>query len=307
MLRKSSVAVIGLGQMGSAIALHLNESEFDVMGWDIDPAVRERLASQGVPVGASLADALKGRAYVLSSLPNGSLVKECWLGKEGLVELADHGATFIELSTIEPSVMREAAARAYERGMKVLDCPVSGGPVEARSGRLVLIVGGQAEVVEQALPLLNALGSTIRHTGDVGTAKVVKIINNTMAMGNLAVACEAFALGEACGVDAAVLFDVLSESGGRSMTFTKRFPPALKGDFEARFKLSLAEKDLGLGLAMAQDMGIPAPAATLVRGIFSQALEEGYGGKDAVALLAMSRDRMRTALKKEVGRTSGDE
>ncbi|TEA79596.1 NAD(P)-dependent oxidoreductase [Allopusillimonas ginsengisoli] len=298
MTQKPSVAVIGLGQMGSAMALRLNESEFDVIGWDIDPAVREQLAFQGVPVGASLADALKGRLCILSSLPNGLLVKECWLGRGGLVELADQGTTLIDLSTIEPSVMRRAAAHAYERGLKVLDCPVSGGPVEARAGKLVLIVGGEAGVIEQTLPLLNALGSTIRHTGDVGTAKVVKIINNTMAMGNLAVACEAFALGEACGVDTAVLFDVLSESGGRSMTFTKRFPPALKGDFEARFKLSLAEKDLGLGLAMAQDMGIPAPAATLVRGIFSQALAEGYGGKDAVALLAISRDRIRKALRK---------
>jgi len=298
MTQKPTVAVIGLGQMGSAMALRLNESEFDVIGWDTDPAVRKQLASQGVPIGASLADALKGRLCILSSLPNGLLLKECWLGRGGLVELADQGATLIDLSTIEPSVMRQAAAHAYERGLKVLDCPVSGGPVEARAGKLVLIVGGEAGVIEQTLPLLNALGSTIRHTGDVGTAKVVKIINNTMAMGNLAVACEAFALGEACGVDTAVLFDVLSESGGRSMTFTKRFPPALKGDFEARFKLSLAEKDLGLGLEMAQDMGIPAPAATLVRGIFSQALAEGYGGKDAVALLAISRDRIRKALRK---------
>ncbi|MBO9357086.1 NAD-binding protein [Bordetella petrii] len=292
-MSKPAVAVVGLGQMGSAMALNLQDRGFDVMGWDIAPAARERMASQGVPAAGTLAAALRGRAYVLSSLPNGAIVRQSWLGPEGMVGLADAGATLIDLSTIEPSAMREVADRAMERGLKVLDCPVSGGPAEARAGRLIVMVGGEAAVLEQARPLLEALGATIRHTGGVGTAKVVKVINNTMAMGNLLVACEAFSLGEALGVDSATLFDVLSESGGRSMTFTKRFPPALKGDFEARFKLELAEKDLALGLSMARELGVQVPAATLVRGLFGQALAEGYGGKDAVALLAMYRDRVR--------------
>ncbi|MBV7482144.1 NAD(P)-dependent oxidoreductase [Bordetella sp. BOR01] len=289
---KLAVAVVGLGQMGSAMALNLAEKSFDVMGWDIVPAVREQVASQGLPVGKTLADTLRGRAYVLSSLPNGAIVKESWLGKEGMAELADAGATLIDLSTIEPAAMRQVAIHAQGRGLKVLDCPVSGGPAEARTGKLIVMVGGETAAMEQALPLLQALGSAIRHTGDVGSAKVVKVINNTMAMGNLLVACEAFALGEALGVDSATLFDVLSESGGRSMTFTKRFPPALKGDFEPRFKLELAEKDLALGLSMARQLGVQVPAATLVRDLFGQALEEGYGGKDAVALLAMCRGRI---------------
>src|SRR5690606_31287876 len=187
---------------------------------------------------------------------------------------------------------------ALARGLRVLDCPVSGGPVEARAGKLIVMVGGEAAVMEQARPLLQALGPTIRHTGGVGTAKVVKIVNNTMAMGNLLVACEAFSLGEAMGVDATTLFDVLSESGGRSMTFTKRFPPALKGDFEARFKLELAEKDLALGLSMARELGVQAPAATLVRDLFGQAVAQGYGGKDAVALLAMYRGKVREQIAK---------
>lgn len=292
MMDKLTVAVVGMGQMGSAVALNLKDKGFDVIGWDIVPAVRKRVASQGMQVEETLSDALKGRTYVLSSLPNGAVVRESWLGKAGLVELADAGATLIDLSTVEPSAMREVANGAEGRRLKVLDCPVSGGPVEARAGKLVVMVGGESTVMEQALPLLEALGPTIRHTGDVGSAKVVKLINNTMAMGNLLVACEAFSLGEALGVDSATLFDVLSESGGRSMTFTKRFPHALKGDFEPRFKLALAEKDLALGLSMAKDLGVQVPTATLARDMFGQALEEGYGEKDAVALLAMYRNRI---------------
>jgi len=295
---KPAVAVVGLGQMGSAVALNLRDQGFDVMGWDIAPAARERVAAQGVPAGETLADALKGRAYVLSSLPNGAIVRQSWLGQDGIVEQAEADATLIDLSTIEPSAMRDVADHALARGLRVLDCPVSGGPVEARAGKLIVMVGGEAAVMEQARPLLQALGPTIRHTGGVGTAKVVKIVNNTMAMGNLLVACEAFSLGEAMGVDATTLFDVLSESGGRSMTFTKRFPPALKGDFEARFKLELAEKDLALGLSMARELGVQAPAATLVRDLFGQAVAQGYGGKDAVALLAMYRGKVREQIAK---------
>lgn len=295
---KPAVAVVGLGQMGSAVALNLRDQGFDVVGWDIAPAARERVAAQGVPAGETLADALKGRAYVLSSLPNGAIVRQSWLGQDGIVEQAEADATLIDLSTIEPSAMRDVADHALAHGLRVLDCPVSGGPVEARAGKLIVMVGGEAAVMEQARPLLQALGPTIRHTGGVGTAKVVKIVNNTMAMGNLLVACEAFSLGEAMGVDATTLFDVLSESGGRSMTFTKRFPPALKGDFEARFKLELAEKDLALGLSMARELGVQAPAATLVRDLFGQAVAQGYGGKDAVALLAMYRGKVREQIAK---------
>lgn len=286
------VAVIGLGQMGSAIARRLRDAGFDVIGWDISMAARDRIASSGIAVGQSLAEVLEDRMYVLSSLPNGESVRTSWQGGEGLIALANPRAVLIELSTIEPSIMREVAELANRRGLQVLDCPVSGGPNEARTGKLVLMVGGSIATLDSAQSLLRALGDTIRHTGEVGTAKVVKIINNTMAMGNLLIACEAFSLGEAMGVDAETLFDVLSQSGGRSMTFTKRFPHALQGDFEARFKLALAEKDLRLGLAMARDLGTQAPAASLVQSLFAEAVSRGYGDKDAVAMLAMYRKKI---------------
>jgi 3-hydroxyisobutyrate dehydrogenase len=116
---------------------------------------------------------------------------------------------------------------------------------------------------------------------------VVKIVNNMMAMGNLLIASEAFTLGVSAGVDPARLFEVLAESGGRSQTFTKRFPHALRGDFEPRFKMELGDKDLALGLALARAEGVPAPAATVVKELFGLALVQGHRGKDVVALLSM--------------------
>jgi 3-hydroxyisobutyrate dehydrogenase-like beta-hydroxyacid dehydrogenase len=286
---KPLVTMVGLGQMGSAMAARLAETGCDVLGWDIDAHVRARTAQQGIAVARSLREALDRRSVVLTSLPNADAVRGAWLGKEGVAALAGVQAVCIDLSTIEPDAMRTVAQAAADKGLAVLDCPVSGGPLEARAGKLILMAGGDPAVIERVAPVLRLLGETLMHTGAVGTAKVVKIVNNMMAMGNLLVASEAFSLGVSAGVDPARLFEVLAESGGRSQTFTKRFPNALRGDFEPRFKMELGEKDLALGVALERTQGVPAPAASLVREMFGLALLEGHRGRDVVALLDMYR------------------
>ena len=136
-------------------------------------------------------------------------------------------------------------------------------------------------------PLFDILGQTWKHTGEVGTAKVVKIVNNMMSMGNVLVAAEAFSLGVAAGVEPEKLFDVISVSGGCSHHFTKRFPNALKGDFSPGFKMELGEKDLSLGIKLGRAHNLPTPTASIVREMYALALAEGFRGQDIVALLAM--------------------
>jgi 3-hydroxyisobutyrate dehydrogenase len=284
------VAVVGLGQMGSAMAARLAEAGTDVNGWDVDEGARARARSLGVRVCESLGEALAQRDAVLTSLPDARAVRAAWLGDGGIVALADSASVCIDLSTIEPAAMQEVALAAAGRRLAVLDCPVSGGPVEARAGTLIVMAGGAQDTVARMEPLLKLLGPTLCRTGAVGTAKVVKIVNNMMAMGNLLVACEAFSLGVCAGVDPATLFAVLAESGGTSRTFTKRFPHALENDFEPRFKMELGEKDLALGLALGRAQQVPLPAAAMVREMFGLALLEGQAGKDVVALLAMYQD-----------------
>jgi 3-hydroxyisobutyrate dehydrogenase-like beta-hydroxyacid dehydrogenase len=141
--------------------------------------------------------------------------------------------------------------------------------------------------VERAEPLLKLLGTDWKYTGGVGTAKVVKIVNNMMSMGNVLVASEAFALGVAAGVEPDKLYEVLSVSGGRSHHFTKRFPNALKNDFSPGFKMELGEKDLALGIELGRIVRMPTPTASVVRELFAVALAEGFRGQDIVALLSM--------------------
>ena len=281
------VAVIGMGQMGSGMAGRLRESNLDVVGYDVNAEQRARLAKDGFRMTTSIAEALAGRSIVLTSLPDPKAVTEAWLGTEGIVAHAAKGTLCIELSTIDPQTMRQAADAAAARGIAVVDCPVSGSPNEARAGKLILIAGGEKADVERAEPILKLLGSEWKYTGGVGTAKIVKIVNNMMSMGNVLVAAEAFALGVAAGVEPEKLYDVLSVSGGRSHHFTKRFPNALKGDFSPGFKLELGEKDLALGVELGRTTRMPTPSASATREMYALALAEGFRGQDIVSLLAM--------------------
>ncbi len=281
------VAMIGLGQMGGAIALRLRACGADVVGYDVAEAARASCAAQGLKVAASMAEAIAGRGLVLTSLPNPAAVDAVWAGPGGLGELASRGQLCIELSSIDPQTMQRVAGRVAATGASVIDCPVSGSPPEAGDGKLVLIVGGASADIERARPVLAMFGGTIRVAGGVGTGKVVKIINNMMSMANILVASEAFALGTKAGVEPAVLFDILSVSGGRSSQFLKRFPWVLERDFEPRFKMELGEKDLALGVELGRACGVPTPVASIARELYATALASGLRGRDIVSLLQM--------------------
>lgn len=281
------ITFIGLGQMGGNMAARLIEAGFDVCGYDINPAARQKLIEDGGAAAESIAQALNGRSVVMTSLPDPRTVHRAFLAQDGIVPLAAEGSLLIDLSTIDPDTIREVGRAAAERGLKVVDSPVSGSPKDSRAGTLTIMVGGERGDLEEAEPYLSALGTSRLFTGGVGTAKIVKIVNNMMAMGNVLVASEAFALGVTAGVEPQMLYDVLSVSGGRSHHFVNRFKNALKGNFEPGFKIELGEKDLALGVDLGRAMKVPTPAASTVRDMFALALAEGYRGKDIVALLQM--------------------
>jgi 3-hydroxyisobutyrate dehydrogenase-like beta-hydroxyacid dehydrogenase len=230
-----------------------------------------------------------GAGAVLTSLPDGAAVRAVWTGPGGVLDAADAGTFVVELSTIDPVTMRDVAGAAVRAGLRPLDCPVSGGPVEAGHGTLALIVGGDDADVEDAAPLLAQLG-TVSRTGPAGTAKVVKLCNNLMTMGNIAVAAEAFALGEAAGVEPGALFEVLSHSGGRSHHFLKRFPNALAGDWAPGFTVALGEKDLRLAIELGRSVSLPTPTAESARSRYRRAIDAGMGSEDIVSLLRLYRD-----------------
>ena len=280
----ATVGFVGLGAMGGAMAGYLVKSGYAVTGYDVSAERLEAAARAGVTRAGSAALAAGAADVVLSSLPHPAAVRDAYLGGGGIVAAARSGATLIDLSTVDPDTWKDVARAAGERGLACLDAPVSGGPAEAGSGRLVFLVGGEAAVLDRCRPILATLGSEIHHVGPLGSAQVVKIVNNVMTMGNVAVAAEAMVLGVKAGLDPKRLFDILSTSGGRSHHFLKRFPNVLAGDFAPRFSIALSRKDLGLAARLAESLGVPMLTTAVVRQVYEAAAAAGLDGRDMVAV-----------------------
>lgn len=283
-------AVIGLGNLGGSIAANLVRRGLAVSGFDVDPASRDRSAAAGVDVRDSVAGAVAGATAVITSLPTEAAVLSAWTGPGGVVESAAPGTFLIETSTIGRETMLRVAEAGCAAGMRVIDGPVSGGPPEALRGELVWILGGDEDDIAGIRPLIEQAGSVIHYAGPVGSAKAVKLVNNLMAHATVLVCAEAFQIGVAAGVEPRHLFGMLSQmGGGKNHHFRKRFPLALDDDFAARFSVRLAEKDVRLGAELAESVGVPAPAASLVRSLYAIAMAEGYAEQDMVALLKVYR------------------
>jgi len=282
-----TIGFIGLGAMGGAMAGHLVRSGYAVKGYDISPDRAAVAARAGVARAVSPAEAAQGAGVVMSSLPHPAAVRATYLGPDGVLSRARPGAVLVDLSTIDPDTWKEIARAATAQGLQCLDAPVSGGPAEAGSGKLVFLVGGDAQVLERCRPILATLGAEIHHVGPLGSAQVVKIVNNVMSMGNVAVAAEAMVLGVKAGMDPQRLFDILSTSGGRSHHFLKRFPNVLAGDFASRFSIALSRKDLGLATRLAESLGVPMFTLSVVRQVYEAAAAAGLDGQDMAAVTAL--------------------
>lgn len=282
-----TVAVIGLGNLGGAVAARLVARGLAVTGFDVAPDARERAGAAGVDVRTTIEDAVATAGVVVTSLPAGEHVRAAWTGVGGIVDSARRGTVLVELSTIDPQTMVDVARVAHDAGHDVVDCPVSGGPVEAAAGTLNLICAGDPDVVGSVAAVLDHLGTRLE-AGAIGNAKTIKLVNNLMTNATVLVSAEAFQVGVAAGVPPDELFAVLSRlGGGRTPHFHKRFPWALDDDWRARFSIRLAEKDFRLGLDLARSAGVPTPAAATAHQLFAACVAEGFGDDDLVAVLRL--------------------
>ena len=282
-----TIGFVGLGTMGGQMARRLAASGYRVTGYDVNPDSAGRAREGGVLLAASPGGAAETADFVLSSLPDPDTVRRAYLGADGVLSTARRGTTLVDLSTIDPDTWREVAAAAKSKGVDCLDAPVSGGPTEAGNGKLVFLIGGDPAVLERCRPILLTLGTDLHHIGPLGSGQVVKIVNNVMSMGNVAVAAEAMVLGVKAGVDPQRLFDILSTSGGRSHHFLKRFPNVLAGDFTPHFSIGLSRKDVSLALALAARLEMPMLVTSTVRQVYEAAHAQGLGQLDMAAVTAL--------------------
>ena len=284
-MAKWTLGFVGLGAMGGPMAQNLLGKGYHVTGFDPSSEARKRFESLGGLSAESPEAVAEKSDVVLTSLPDDTIVRNVYFGSDGLFAGLKSGSAVVELSTIGPETMREIDRNAAGATVKVLDAPVSGGPKECLNGTLAIMVAGKPEVYEEYRELLDELSNVSFHVGEAGAAKTIKLINNIMATGNVLIAAEAIALGVKAGIKADVLYDVLSQSGGRSHHLTKRFPNALKGNFESGFAIYLAEKDLRLAIQMAHQLDTPLFATSVIHQVYEACRAKGLAQMDMVAVL----------------------
>ncbi|ACB85727.1 3-hydroxyisobutyrate dehydrogenase [Natranaerobius thermophilus JW/NM-WN-LF] len=294
------VGFIGLGVMGKRMAQNILKNDYSMIVFDVDENVVQEFVDQGAEKASSPAEAAATADVVLTSLPNDSIVKKVILGESGVLEGAKENTVLIDLSSIPPKAIREVADQATKQGVEVIDAPVSGGAAGAEKGTLTVMVGGKSDVVDQARPVLNCICNKIFHVGDVGAGDTLKLVNNLMLGANMLIASEAMALGTKAGLDPDVLFEVISESSGRSYALEAKYPKFIsQGNFDPGFSIDLEYKDLELAISTAKDMNMPLIMGNLTQQLYEAARCEGLGDRDISAMINMYEKWTGTKVRKD--------
>ncbi len=286
------VGFIGLGIMGGPMAANLLKAGFELTVWNRTPERAAPLAEAGARVASGPAEVAAAAEVTITCVTASRDVEEVTLGPGGIIDGAAPGSIVIDCSTISPETAKRVHERLAERGIAALDAPVSGGDVGAKAGTLAIMVGGEAETFERALPVLAAMGKTIVHVGPAGAGQVVKLCNQVAGGLNLLAMAEAVTLCRRAGVDPARMLEVVSAGAAGSWMLQHLGPRALAGDFAPGFMVDLMQKDLGLVLEAAHATHTPLPGTALVRQLFEMLQARGRGRDgtqailDAVGLLA---------------------
>lgn len=287
-----NVGFVGLGRMGSHMARNLVQAGHRVTVCDVRQEAVEILVELGAIAASSSNGVAVGAEFVFTSLPGPADVIDVWQGNDGLLGHLEPGAIGIDLSTIGPDTARAVGAEAVAKGKRFVDSPVSGGVNGAEAGTLSLMVGGAQDDFEEALTVLSAIGdpAKIYRCGDIGAGSVTKLVNNLIGMTTNVVIAEAFTMGVKAGVDAQVLFDVVSVSSGDSATLAQWETSVLKRNFTPGFMLVLGHKDARLALELAQQVNVSMPVTTVGKERLAAALAEGWGD-EAAAVVARLQER----------------
>lgn len=292
------IAFIGLGNMGGPMAVNLYKAGFAVVATDLSAEARERVAAEGVSVVASAAEALPGATVVISMLPASRHVEALYLGdgaaNAGLLAALSPSTRIIDCSTIAPASARKVAVAAQARGLSMIDAPVSGGTAGATAGTLTFMVGGEAEALELAKPLLNAMGRNIFHAGGSGAGQVAKVCNNMLLAIHMIGSAEALTLGVNNGLDPSVLSDIMKQSSGGNWSLEKYNPmpgvmdgvPASR-EYSGGFGTDLMLKDLGLAEEAALGSQSTIPLGSLARNLYAAHSLSGAGALDFSSIIRL--------------------
>jgi len=282
------IGFIGIGNMGAPMSANLLKAGHELTVYD----KREEAMEEPVRLGAKAARSPREVAHasdvVMTSLPTQKALEDVVMGRDGVLEGAMRGCVLIDTSTVSPSTIKRIAAIARERGVEVLDAPVSGGVAGARAATLTVMVGGDKGVFERCQEVLSVIGKNVYHVGDVGSGNAVKLVNNLMSLVSVLALSEGMVLGTKAGVDPETLHRVIKVSTGSSYALEVKLPNLIsKGRFEAGFAIDLACKDLRLAIDLGREMGVPLFVTNVAQQVYELARARGMGRLDHTAVIKL--------------------
>lgn len=279
------VSWIGLGIMGSPMSENLIKAGYDVTGHTLEQEKLDRLAAAGGTAASSVAEAVRDADVIITMVPASPQVEAVAYGSDGILENARPGALLIDMSSITPQTSVDLAAAAGEKGVRVLDAPVSGGEAGAVEAVLSIMVGGEQDDFDRAKPLFDVLGRTVVRCGPHGSGQTVKAANQLIVAVNIQACAEAVVFLEKSGVDPAAALDVLNGGLAGSTVLTRKKGSFLARDFTPGFRIDLHHKDMGIVTDAARTVGAALPVGTVVAQLVASLRAQGDGGLDHSALL----------------------
>jgi 3-hydroxyisobutyrate dehydrogenase len=290
----ATIGFIGLGNMGLPMVRNLLASGRTVSAFDVVKGSRQAAAAAGAGVAGSVVEAVSGVEVVITMLPEGRHVRDVYLGADGVIAAAAGDSLLIDCSTIDVATARAVSQAAAERGLEMVDAPVSGGVAGAEKATLTFMVGGEGRAVARARPILEQLGATIVHTGSAGSGQAAKICNNMMLAIAMVGTAEAFTLASRLGLSAEALFQVASKSSGQSWALTSYCPvPGLvptapaNRDYRPGFTTAMMAKDLRLAQEAATSVDVATPLGSEARNLYALFKGRGHGDLDFSAIIKM--------------------
>jgi len=280
------IGFIGLGRMGRPMASNLCRKGFRLTVNDINAAAVAELEQLQASSAPNVAEVTKKSDIVVTMLPNSAVVEEVVAGADGILANARPGALILDMSTVDPETTDKLAKLARAKGLGYVDAPVGRLASHADRGESLFMVGGSVADFERVKPLLEAMGTTIYHCGDVGTGTRTKLVNNFLAISSCEMNAEALALSQRFGLNLERTLDVLYGTTAVNGQLKIAWPTkVLNDDIEPGFTIDLAHKDLTLVVNAANAARVPMPMAAAAREAFSAARSRGFGSKDFSAMV----------------------
>ena len=280
-----NVGFIGLGIMGSPMALNLIKAGFQVAAYNRSAGKSAPIENAGGRIAATPAEAANGADFVMSIVSDSSASEMVMTGKDGVLEAVKPGAIIIDSATISPVVSRRLACYAAGKQASFLDAPVTGSKQGAEKGELTFMIGGERDALERAMPVLSVLGKKHIYCGPNGAGLSAKLAQNTIQATMVEVFCEGFVLAAKAGVRPETMFEIIQSSLARAALTDFKAPFIFKGDFTPYFPLKWMHKDLALAMDAAYAQGVPMPTAAAVKEVYAAARAQGKGDLDYAAVI----------------------